>query len=212
MQTTSFPFQNARRARVADHLDRTATKLAGAALAASLALLSGCATAQTADTLDDCRAIEDNAERLACFDRVAGAEPPAPPRQPEAPAPVAEAPAAAAPPAQAETPAPAAPPRTAEPEAPSNFGLERQAGLDGPDRIVASVVGGFQGWGEYATEDGRKKTVFELDNGQVWVQVGTQKFRYGGPDRKVEIRRASFGSFLLSPEGYNRAVRVRRVK
>ncbi len=206
MKTSSFTFQNARSARVADHFDRTAAKLACAALAASLALLSGCATAQTAETMDDCRAIEDNAERLACFDRMASTPPPAPP---EAPAQSSQPPVAEAPPAQTTTPAPTAPPRAAEP---ADFGLERQASLEGPDSILASVVGGFKGWGEIQTKEGRKTTVFELDNGQIWVQVGPQKFRYGGPDRKVEIRRASFGSFLLSPEGLNRSVRVRRVK
>lgn len=209
MQIRSFQLTNARRDRVAHHFGPSAAMLAGAALAAGLALLSGRAAAQAPDAMTDCTAIEDDAERLECFDRLTRAEqpkPPAAPESPPAPATQPETPAATAEPPVAETREPAETPR-ADAEAPvDDFGLERKRELVGPDRFLASVVGGFQGWGGY------EKTVFVLDNGQVWEQVGFEKFRYGGPDRVVEIRRGALGSFLLSPEGLNRKVRVRRLK
>jgi len=70
--------------------------------------------------------------------------------------------------------------------------------------ITANVVGGFAGWSG--------ETVFELDNGQVWEQIGSNRFDYSGGDRNVVIRRGLFGSFQLSPEGLNRSVGVRRIE
>ena len=51
---------------------------------------------------------------------------------------------------------------------------------------------------------------FQLDNGQTWKQVGTDSFRAKGSD-KVEIIRASLGSFLMKKAGTNRSIRVKRV-
>jgi len=45
--------------------------------------------------------------------------------------------------------------------------------------IVAKVVPAFVGWSG--------KTVFKLDNGQVWVQRMPGTFRYNGPDSTVKL-------------------------
>lgn len=184
------------------------------ALATGLAL--GFGGQASADGIAACAAIEAATERLACFDRLADAVPDAPEPPAIRPDPKAEkrtqptqAPTLANPdPAErinaadsqsAERSADAPPARDDD-----EFGFEFKRTAEGPDRIVARVVGEFRGW--------NGDTVFELDNGQVWEQVNKQRFRYSGPDRTVEIRRASFGSFLLSPEGLNRRVRVARVE
>ncbi len=58
------------------------------------------------------------------------------------------------------------------------------------ERIEANIVGPFSGW------DGR--TVFALDNGQVWRQVDPDVY-YTSPARgtPVEIVRSRYGSFRL---------------
>jgi hypothetical protein len=51
---------------------------------------------------------------------------------------------------------------------------------------------------------------FQLENGQTWQQVGTDSFRAKSSD-KVDIIRASLGSFLMKKTGTNRSIRVKRV-
>ena len=71
--------------------------------------------------------------------------------------------------------------------------------------IHSRIVGNFNGW------DGN--TEFELENGMVWRQAERDSF----PTREmhnpeVEIRPAMFGTWRLSVEGYNRRVRVERIR
>ncbi|MEM8626714.1 MAG: hypothetical protein AAGF32_02130 [Pseudomonadota bacterium] len=171
-------------------------------------------------TLAQCAELQDDAKRLACFDRLSRTDPVPPPAAPEAPAdgtaPQAQDPmdtsasastsTVTAPPAAEPAPPPAAAPRRQEPLTEEDFGLEQQRVAEAQviDRITAGVIGGFQGWTE--------RTVFELDNGQIWEQISSRHFNYAGPDRQVEIRRAAFGSFFLSPVGLNSKVRVRRLE
>lgn len=77
-------------------------------------------------------------------------------------------------------------------------------GARGPDEIESRLIGEFTGW--------RGNTTFSLENGQVWRQAeeGRLVFRADAP--LVTIRRAAFGTYRLSVEGVNRAVRVRRVE
>lgn len=152
-------------------------------LAAGLLTIAGGAHAtEPSRGLLRCMQLADDAERLACYDRVAqegiyvglacegGANQLDPGMTPE-----------------------------------SLFGLEQKAqGGAELDAIAAQVVGGFRGWSG--------STRFELDNGQVWLQLGSSRFDYSGQDREVVIRRAAFDSFMLSPEGFNRSVRVRRIE
>ncbi len=53
---------------------------------------------------------------------------------------------------------------------------------------------------------------FYLKNGQVWVQTDSKRVTYPkhSKDLKVQIRKASMGSYLLRINGKGRAIRVRR--
>ena len=180
--------------------------LAAAAALSLLACLPAATFAEDGDATRDflkCMELKDPEARLACYDRLAvtvvelGLG-----RSGDGSAATGAAGAAAAPgesPVEAPGVATRAAPATPEEE----FGLEQRA-KSGVDSIVAGVVGGFQGWSG--------QTTFQLDNGQVWVQVGSERFNYSGEDRRVEIRRGILGSFSLSPKGLNRTVRVRRVE
>jgi len=57
---------------------------------------------------------------------------------------------------------------------------------------------------------------FYLTNGQVWMQAESDSIRRPKKDEngvlRVEIRKASFGSFLLKVNGKGRSVRVRRIE
>jgi len=165
----------------------------GAAGAALLALaVLPCSSLSASDATHaflKCMELTDDPARLACYDRLAA-------ELVELGLP-AEA-AAAAPAAAARQAAPQAAPAPEQ-----QFGLQERADAD-IESVTAMVVGGFNGW------DG--KTRFELDNGQVWEQSAPGRFGYGGPDRAVVIRRGMLNSFLLSPEGLNRSVRVQRIK
>ncbi len=74
-----------------------------------------------------------------------------------------------------------------------------------PEPIVAHVDGEFSGW--------KGSTVFTLDNGQVWRQIEPDSLvarRVSNP--QVTIKPAMMGTWMLRVEGYNRSVRVQRVK
>lgn len=137
----------------------------------------------------ECLELRDPTERLACYDRMAVA--------------VIELGLALPGAAAAGAPAVAAAPTEAMPTPEEEFGLE-QARAAETDSIQAGVIGGFQGW----TGD----TIFELDNGQVWQQIGSGRYEYSGENRDVIISRGFLGSFSLRPEGLNRTVRVQRIK
>jgi len=68
--------------------------------------------------------------------------------------------------------------------------------------IVAKVVPAFIGWSG--------KTVFKLDNGQVWVQRMPGTFRYNGPESTVKLTRNVLGRYVMTHEASNRSIGVRR--
>lgn len=177
------------------------------------------------ESLADCAAINNSNARLACFDKLAGAS-----GQADT-APVAAVPAPAMPAAstQATPPVPVASNETApipvsapittstapatEPTPVTGvssykdiFGLENQAAVKGIKKISSRISNDFDGW------NGR--TVFRLENGQVWVQKNvnsTMSWR-GSSHPIVTIKRKAFNSYLLKVEGANKSVRVKRVK
>jgi len=91
-------------------------------------------------------------------------------------------------------------------ETQSGFGDETMPNADNdpqPGQITSRIIGEFSGW------NGR--TVFELENGQVWQQSSNGLLIVKLTNPRVTIKKATF-SYKLSVEGYNASVSVRRVK
>jgi hypothetical protein len=150
-----------------------------------------------------CRAMTDAAARLACFDRetAALASAPAAPVAvaPATTAPVAAAPVAASPITSPAAPSPAlptAPPLTPEQKfglSSSSIAAKEAAGTQAPKetKLQARITG--------LTLAGDGRTLFTLDNSQVWRQLeadGTDVMaRLGDP---VTISRGLLGSYWLA--------------
>jgi hypothetical protein len=173
--------------------------------ALSTAILATCAAggALAEDTdvhnaLAPCIGISSSADRLACYDKLAGRVS-APKAAPVAAAPAAAAPAPVA--SVAAAPAPAAAP-TAE-----DFGLskvQKAASSSSPPEIK-SVTAKVAGFGHSPN----RRTQITLDNGQVWEYEDDPDslLSIGDP---VTIKRAALGSFiLLTPTKHSH--RVRRI-
>jgi hypothetical protein len=197
----------------------------GALAAAALALgvfLTGPAGLSAAEPLasqiDRCAGIADRDARLACFDaltREAEAAEPVTSVEPEVDATVPspeEAPAVAPAAAVPVVTAPAEPSASAAPRAPATepvttqeaeatFGLRRPAEQGS---IRARYLGEFSGW------DG--KTVFPLDNGQVWRQKGPGLVSFHASNPEIRIKRNLFGGYTLKVDGLNRTVLVERIR
>jgi hypothetical protein len=179
-------------------------------LALSTAILAACAAsaalAEDPKTLAQCSDISNTAERLACYDKLAGRAPAsrAPPSSSAAAAPAA-APVSAAPAGAAATPAPAAAAGA------KDFGLskvqkERANGAANSPAEIKSITARVTGFREGPS--GRPRIL--LDNGQDWEyeEDGDALLAVGD---SVTIRRASLGSFLLVTPA--RLVhRVRRIR
>lgn len=71
--------------------------------------------------------------------------------------------------------------------------------------VVSRLIGPFQGW--------RGKTRFELENGQVWQQVGSDGWSGVNLESpQVTIKPGFMGSWSLKVEGYNTSTKVKRIK
>ncbi|NIW23919.1 MAG: hypothetical protein GWN29_04770 [Gammaproteobacteria bacterium] len=146
--------------------------------------------ASPADDLARCAEIATDTVRLACFDALARELEERTDTNRTTPEPNEELPAAGI-------------PQDINEDA---FGAELIGGREalGPDEIQSRLIGEFTGW--------RGNTTFTLENGQTWRQAegGRLVFRADAP--LITIRRGAFGSYRLTVEGVNRAVRVRRVE
>jgi hypothetical protein len=174
----------------------TRSKL-GAALAIWLGL-AGAAAAQPADpgrasvfqSLLDCRAKSDAAERLACYDAAAAGLGEA---EQKGDIVVVDRDMA----------------RAARRQAfgfnlPTLDVFNRSEKPEEADRLTAQVVNAYQG--------GDGKWVFELEGGAVWAQNDNESLtRSPRKGSTVEIRKASMGGFFLNSDG-QRAIRARRVR
>lgn len=169
--------------------------------ALSLAALTAATPARAQDSLQSCRAVADNAARLACYDALADA---------------ARVPAAAAklaPPLTTARPAPTAMAATAVATAPvavpartgeAAFGLPEPRRPDAVDAVESALPASFGGWGPNSR--------IKLANGQVWKVVdGSSVVLPEGP-RKVSVKRGALGSFYLDIEGLKTSPRVMRVE
>jgi len=180
-------------------------------LALSTAILAACAAgaagAEDPHTLEQCRAISNTAERLACYDKLAGSAsasraPPsssaaAAPAAPVSTAPVSTAPAAAATPAAAASA--------------KDFGLskvqkERANGAANSPAEMKAITAQVTGFREGPS--GRPRVL--LDNGQAWEYEENGDYLLAIGD-SVTIRRASLGSFLLVTPA-KLVHRVRRIR
>lgn len=71
-------------------------------------------------------------------------------------------------------------------------------------KTTSRVIGQFDGW----TGD----TVFRLENGQIWEQSGNGFFKVSMNNPSVTIEKGVLGGYILSVEGYNSRVKVKRVQ
>lgn len=85
-------------------------------------------------------------------------------------------------------------------------GFENQASRDISDEdIVSAIKGEFSGW--------TGKTVFELENGMVWKQDEAGTFYMPSTtDAVAVIDKGILNTWNLNVQGYNRTIRVVRVK
>ena len=75
----------------------------------------------------------------------------------------------------------------------------------GAGEVRSRLPGEFRGWSG--------KSLFELENGQVWQQAGNDKWagvKLENPT--VLIEPAAFGSWRMKVEGYNTTTKVKRVR
>jgi hypothetical protein len=185
------------------------------------ALLAASASAQ-----QDCRSIEDDASRLACYDSLA-----LPPKPVEAPpsAKPAVAPPSAKPveaPAQMKTAEPEKPPPAAVPvedkvpamtvPAATETPVTEPAPLD--DEVGKEALGRdedkelvVRGTVVRCVEDATSKYLFYFDNGQIWKQKDNTKIRWQECAFDVTITKDVFG-YKMVPDGETRKVRIGRVK
>ncbi|MBN1831333.1 MAG: hypothetical protein JW896_04410 [Deltaproteobacteria bacterium] len=159
-------------------------------------------------SLESCAAIEDPAERLACYDTLAGRLPAA---TAKASGTALSAVDPVAPKADVMDPAapsvmPTVPGVEPTPYAEAIFGLEhkQKSEEEPPDELRLK-------WTK-KEKDFYGKWVIILENGQVWRQTDSTRFSFKNSEQRVIISRGLFDSFFLGePEGYRR-IRVKRVK
>ena len=70
--------------------------------------------------------------------------------------------------------------------------------------IVANVIPKFVGWSG--------KTIFQLDNGQIWKQRMSGKMRYSGDDYSVIISRNFIGKYTMKHVETGRSIGVQRIQ
>jgi len=155
------------------------------AAASSLQLLP--ATAQN----NACTTIENDAERLACYDRALRPAPPA-----------AAAPAAAAAPTAVAAPAAVATPTTSA--APAAAPAPAAAATTEPAIVPIVVV-------SVRAPPGRGAT-FTTETGETWVQSDSRQNALPDVPFDAEIKPGAMNSRFLVPKGTGRAIRVRRAE
>ena len=160
--------------------------------------------------LQQCRDLQDPAERMACYDNIGAAAAPAPAAPPpvEAVSPAAAEPAAT-PPVEQPAPAEAAETTTAAPAAAAEeYGeLTDDVGLpkSGEDlQLMRATVA-------RCGEANNRRFYFYFDNGQVWKYLGRKKLRFLDCENQATLIEDGFG-FTLKIDGDEREMRVQRVK
>ena len=157
-------------------------------LALPFLAFSAAASAQAPRALLDCTSILSDAERLACYDNAVKAfssEARAVAERREAQSAKLAAAAAAAAAAQRS----------------DSFGRPSEQRVDRIDSTLKEVL-----------TDNSGKSVFILDNGQIWRQVDGFRLPNARPAAAVSIKRGAMGSYRLMIAGRNRTVQVVRMR
>ncbi|MDG1799342.1 MAG: hypothetical protein P8H06_01560 [Luminiphilus sp.] len=82
-----------------------------------------------------------------------------------------------------------------------------EAGKDSPKSEIefeARLVGDFKGW--------TGKTVFKLDNGQVWRQRSASTYRYKGADTRVRFEQNWMGGWEMEVLSTGKSVLVKKLR
>jgi hypothetical protein len=74
---------------------------------------------------------------------------------------------------------------------------------DGPDLIESRIEGDFEGW--------TGETIFKLDNGQIWQQIGfDHTYRYAFRPKVMIVK--TKGTYKMKVDGVDRTIFVKRIK
>jgi hypothetical protein len=161
------------------------------------ASLLAISTAVPAADMNDCRALEDAAARLACYDSMNA---PA-----AATAPVEVAPTAAQPaPVEPSTPV-SVPVVDAAPAMDDSVGRERIATDE--EKYSLAVTGHVKS----CREDSGGQHRFYFENGQIWKQKDNKRIPWRECDFDVTISKDFFG-YKMSPTTEKRSIRISRIK
>ena len=174
-----------------------------AAVAATLAAVATSRTfAGPQEDLAACGAIQEAAQRLACYDRLAGRPAAAAPARPAAqPAPPPAGAAAAAPAAPPVTPAPSQRPAPADSRSFGSYSAEHPAAPPVPQVLTAKVT-------ELGKTIDGKPTV-TLEGGALWLLDEADPLLAVGDT--VTLSRGTLGSFLLRTQS-KRLHHVQRIR
>ncbi len=159
-------------------------------------------------SLESCADIEHPAERLACYDTLAGRLPADKAKEsgtaPSEVDPIAPKADAIVPDAFAVTPtAPAVEPTS---DAEAIFGLEhkQKPAEERPEALQLK-------WTK-KKKDAYGKWIITLENGQVWRQTDSTRFSFKDSEQWVVIYRGALDSYFLGEPKINKRIRVKRVK
>jgi hypothetical protein len=157
-------------------------------------------------SLESCAAIEDPAERFACYDTLAGRSPADTAKTSDTvpggvdPAESGADVIALAAPVVTQT-APAAEPT---PDEEAIFGLKNKQRENRPDKLQLK-------WTRKKKDTFGKWIIF-MENGQVWHQTDTRRISFRNSEQLVVISRSFGGGFFLAEPDNRVRIRVKRVK
>ena len=155
--------------------------------------------AESEDELAACRAIEADAERVACYDAIAHGQVEEQENKGLAVVPAAAAIEVATSPAVTPSPDEDFGKNTTDDDLTRD--AEEPENDDDDDQLTATVTS--------VREYKRDRVVFTLDNGQEWRQSSASTLRLDVGD-EIVIRKGAFGSFNMAKQGSSRPMKVRR--
>lgn len=143
--------------------------------------------AELSDQLAQCRAVQNDLQRLTCYDKIGTSS-----YTPTVESAVAE---------PRQYPAESSPVTVTE--APDNFGIEH--------KVIEKVASSISSTVVSIVQSKRGFWTITLENGQKWRQISSDGFvlRKG---EEIEISRGTFNSFLLNKKGSERQTKVTRLQ